>query len=54
MIFRVILIGGMLRFKDGGLVGLMVIEIIYNFKFDYVVIGCLVFDVDGDIFDFDI
>jgi DeoR family glycerol-3-phosphate regulon repressor len=51
---KVILTGGTLRPKDGGLVGPMAIETIRNFKFDHAVIGCSALDVDGDILDFDI
>lgn len=51
---NVIVTGGSLRRKDGGLVGPLAAQSIEQFKFDTAVIGCSALDTDGDILDFDI
>ncbi|WP_209424493.1 DeoR/GlpR family DNA-binding transcription regulator [Pararhodobacter sp. SW119] len=50
----VIVVGGLLRRADGGLVGTIAMQAIRAFKFDLAVIGCSALDEDGDMLDFDI
>ncbi|MGR3661085.1 MAG: DeoR/GlpR family DNA-binding transcription regulator [Paracoccaceae bacterium] len=50
---EIILTGGILRRKDGGLVGALTAEMVQQFKFDFSVLGCSAIDVDGDLLDFD-
>lgn len=50
---EIILAGGVLRRKDGGLVGGLTVEMVKQFKFDYAVLGCSAIDADGDLLDFD-
>lgn len=51
---EVIVAGGSLRRSDGGLVGVLAIRTIEQFKFDYAVIGCSALDEDGDLMDYDL
>lgn len=51
---EIIVVGGLLRRSDGGLVGTVTIKAIREFKFDLAVIGCSALDEDGDMMDFDI
>jgi len=50
----VIVVGGLLRRSDGGLVGTLTVQAIRAFKFDLAVIGCSALDEDGDMLDYDI
>jgi len=50
----IILVGGLLRRSDGGLVGTVTTQAIGQFKFDLAVISCSALDLDGDMLDFDI
>ena len=50
----VIVVGGLLRRVDGGLVGTLTMQAIRAFKFDLAVIGCSALDDEGDMLDFDI
>jgi DeoR family glycerol-3-phosphate regulon repressor len=50
---EIILVGGVLRRSDGGLVGRLTAKMIKQFKFDYSVLGCSAIDADGDLLDFD-
>ena len=50
---EVVVAGGSLRQKDGGMVGAMTREMVSRFRFDYAVIGCSALHPDGDILDFD-
>jgi len=50
---EIILVGGVLRRSDGGLVGGLTAEMVKQFKFDYSVLGCSAIDTDGDLLDFD-
>lgn len=50
---EIILVGGVLRRSDGGLVGDLTTAMIERFKFDIAVIGCSALDCDGDLLDFD-
>ncbi|NYS25887.1 DeoR/GlpR transcriptional regulator [Rhodobacteraceae bacterium 2376] len=51
---EIILVGGLLRRTDGGLVGTITTRAIQEFKFDLAVISCSALDEDGDLLDFDI
>ncbi|MDD7972157.1 DeoR/GlpR family DNA-binding transcription regulator [Roseinatronobacter alkalisoli] len=51
---EIIVVGGLLRRVDGGLVGTVTTHAIQQFKFDLAVIGCSALDDDGDMLDFDI
>lgn len=51
---EVIVVGGLLRRADGGLVGTVTMQAIAQFKFDLAVISCSALDDDGDMLDFDI
>lgn len=50
---EIVLMGGVLRRSDGGLIGNLTTSTIQQFKFDYAVIGCSALDADGDLLDFD-
>ncbi|MEL6104023.1 MAG: DeoR/GlpR family DNA-binding transcription regulator [Pseudomonadota bacterium] len=50
---EVVLTGGSLRQKDGGLVGAIARETVSRFRFDFAVIGCSALHPEGDILDFD-
>jgi DeoR family glycerol-3-phosphate regulon repressor len=49
----VILVGGMLRKSDGGIVGEAAVDFITQFKVDHAVIGASAIDEDGAMLDFD-
>ncbi|MFN4058647.1 MAG: DeoR/GlpR family DNA-binding transcription regulator [Roseinatronobacter sp.] len=51
---EIIVVGGLLRRADGGLVGTVTTQAIGQFKFDIAVISCSALDEDGDMLDFDI
>lgn len=51
---EIIVVGGLVRRADGGLVGHVTTQAIGQFKFDLAVISCSALDKDGDILDFDI
>ena len=51
---EIIVVGGLLRRSDGGLVGTVTMQAIGQFKFDLAVISCSALDEDGDMLDFDI
>jgi DeoR family transcriptional regulator, glycerol-3-phosphate regulon repressor len=51
---EIIVVGGMLRRADGGLVGTVATQAITQFKFDLAIISCSALDQDGDILDYDI
>jgi DeoR family glycerol-3-phosphate regulon repressor len=51
---EIIVVGGLLRRADGGLVGTVTTQTIEQFKFDLAVISCSALDEDGDMLDFDI
>ena len=50
----IIVVGGLLRRSDGGLVGTVTTQAIQQFKFDLAVISCSALDADGDMLDYDI
>jgi DeoR family transcriptional regulator, glycerol-3-phosphate regulon repressor len=51
---EIIVVGGLLRRADGGLVGSVTTQAIGQFKFDIAVISCSALDQDGDMLDYDI
>lgn len=51
--FEVIVAGGLLRHRDGGLIGQATIDFIQQFRVDYGIIGISGIDVDGTLLDFD-
>ncbi|WP_296477713.1 DeoR/GlpR family DNA-binding transcription regulator [Roseinatronobacter sp.] len=51
---EIIVVGGLLRRVDGGLVGTVTMQAIQQFKFDLAVISCSALDEDGDMLDYDI
>jgi DeoR family glycerol-3-phosphate regulon repressor len=50
----VIVVGGLLRRTDGGLIGALTAQAIRGFRFDLAIMGCSALDVGGDILDYDI
>lgn len=50
---EVIVAGGLVRHKDGGIVGESTIDFIRQFKVDYGIIGISGVDMDGTLLDFD-
>ncbi|MEM0946263.1 MAG: DeoR/GlpR family DNA-binding transcription regulator [Pseudomonadota bacterium] len=52
--FQIIVLGGMMRAQDGGLVGDLTVQAIDRFKVDHAVIGTSALDLDGDLLDFDL
>jgi DeoR family glycerol-3-phosphate regulon repressor len=50
----IIVVGGLLRRSDGGLVGTVTTQAIGQFKFDLAVVSCSAVDADGDMLDYDI
>jgi len=51
--FEVILAGGMVRRRDGGIIGPLTIDFIQQFRVDYGVIGISGIDLDGTLLDYD-
>lgn len=51
---QIIVVGGLLRRTDGGLIGTVATQAIGQFKFDLAVISCSALDDDGDMLDYDI
>jgi DeoR family glycerol-3-phosphate regulon repressor len=51
--FEVIIAGGAVRNRDGGIIGEATIDFINQFKVDFGVIGISGIDVDGTLLDFD-
>lgn len=51
--FEVIVAGGLVRHRDGGIVGPMTIDFIQQFRVDFGVIGISGIDLDGTLLDFD-
>lgn len=51
--FEVIVAGGVVRSRDGGIVGASAVDAIHQFKVDYGVIGISGIDMDGTLLDFD-
>ncbi|WP_249383872.1 DeoR family transcriptional regulator [Chitinivorax sp. B] len=51
--FEVIIAGGVVRPRDGGIIGEATIDFVRQFKVDYAVIGISGIDEDGTLLDFD-
>jgi DeoR family glycerol-3-phosphate regulon repressor len=51
--FEVIVAGGLVRHRDGGLIGEATIDFIQQFRVDYGIIGISGIDLDGTLLDFD-
>jgi len=51
--FEVIVTGGLVRHRDGGLIGEATIDFIQQFKVDFGIIGISGIDLDGTLLDFD-
>ncbi len=51
--FEVIVAGGLVRFRDGGLIGEATIDFIEQFRVDFGIIGISGIDLDGTLLDFD-
>lgn len=51
--FEVIVAGGLVRHRDGGLIGPLTIDVIQQFRVDYGIIGISGIDMDGTLLDFD-
>ena len=49
----IVVMGGMLRRSDGGLVGESTVDMVQQFRTDYAVIGASAIDEDGSLLDFD-
>lgn len=51
--FKIIIAGGVVRNRDGGIMGEATIDFVSQFKVDYAVIGISGIDDTGDLLDFD-
>ena len=51
--FEIIIAGGSVRQRDGGITGEATIDFIHQFKVDYGIVGISCIDVDGALLDFD-
>ena len=51
--FEVIVTGGLVRQRDGGIIGEATIDFIHQFRVDYGIIGISGIDLDGTLLDFD-
>ena len=51
--FEVIVAGGLVRSRDGGIVGEAAVDLIHQFKVDYGIIGISGIEMDGTLLDFD-
>jgi DeoR family glycerol-3-phosphate regulon repressor len=51
--FRVILAGGELRSRDGGIIGEATLDFIFQFRLDYGILGISGIDSDGSLLEFD-
>ncbi len=51
--FEVIVAGGVVRSRDGGIIGASAVDLIRQFKVDYGIIGISGIDMDGTLLDFD-
>jgi DeoR family glycerol-3-phosphate regulon repressor len=51
--FEVIVAGGLVRQRDGGIIGPLTIDFIQQFRVDYGIIGISGVDMDGTLLDFD-
>lgn len=51
--FELIVAGGMVRYRDSGIIGVATIDFIQQFKVDFGIIGISGIDTDGTLLDFD-
>jgi len=51
--FKIIIAGGVVRNKDGGVMGEATVDFVSQFKVDYAIIGISGIDDSGDLLDFD-
>lgn len=51
--FEVIITGGVVRPKDGGITGVATLDMIEQFKVDYAIVGASGIDSDGTLLDYD-
>jgi DeoR family glycerol-3-phosphate regulon repressor len=51
--FEVIVAGGLVRHRDGGIIGPLTIDFIQQFRVDFGIIGISGIDMDGTLLDFD-
>ncbi len=51
--FEIIVAGGVVRHRDGGIIGPLTIDFIQQFRVDYGIIGISGIDLDGTLLDFD-
>lgn len=51
--FNVIIAGGVVRNKDGGIIGEATVDFVKQFKVDYAIIGISGIDDEGELLDFD-
>lgn len=51
--FNLIIAGGQVRSKDGGIIGEATVDFVRQFKVDFALIGISGIDEDGDLLDFD-
>jgi DeoR family glycerol-3-phosphate regulon repressor len=51
--FEVIVAGGLVRHRDGGIIGPLTIDFIQQFRVDFGIIGISGIDLDGTLLDFD-
>lgn len=51
--FNIIIAGGVVRNRDGGIIGETTVEFVQQFKVDFAIIGISGIDEDGELLDFD-
>jgi DeoR family glycerol-3-phosphate regulon repressor len=51
--FEIIVAGGLIRYRDGGIIGPITIDFLQQFRVDYGIIGISGIDLDGTMLDFD-
>lgn len=51
--FKIIIAGGVVRNRDGGIMGEATIDFVSQFKVDFAIIGISGIDMSGDLLDFD-
>lgn len=51
--FEIIITGGVVRHKDGGITGVATLDMIEQFRVDYAIVGASGVDLDGSLMDYD-
>jgi len=51
--FKIIIAGGVVRNRDGGIIGEATVDFVSQFKVDFAIIGISGIDLDGELLDFD-